>query len=173
MTGFIRVLLAVALVTATVLIGTAAPDEASAHPGGTDGNGCHVCRTNCASWGIPTGFYHRHNPVRSCFEQVAATATPVPPTATPRPPTAAPTAVPTATPSPTLTPIPTATATPTDTPPLTPVHAAPLFEAPPGGGDGGRTGLVIAAVAALALAAAGAVGGFLIPRRRASRKRDA
>lgn len=37
------------------------PRQGFAHPGGLDGNGCHVCRTNCTeSWGIPYGFYHRH-----------------------------------------------------------------------------------------------------------------
>jgi hypothetical protein len=42
---------------------------AQAHPGRTDSNGCHVCRTNCTEvWGIPYGFYHRHNPVRPCFD---------------------------------------------------------------------------------------------------------
>lgn len=32
-----------------------------AHPGRTDSNGCHTCRTNCASWGLSTGQYHCHN----------------------------------------------------------------------------------------------------------------
>jgi hypothetical protein len=54
-----------------------------AHPGGTDGNGCHTCRTNCTErWGIPYGFYHRHDPVRPCFAQAPVTeptSTPVPP----------------------------------------------------------------------------------------------
>jgi hypothetical protein len=46
-----------------------APNVASAQPthsGGTDKNGCHVCRTNCRKYGIPTGYYHRHYPVRPC-----------------------------------------------------------------------------------------------------------
>lgn len=43
-------------------------NSASAHPGGTDGDGCHTCRTNCTErWGIPYGYYHRHGPVRDCF----------------------------------------------------------------------------------------------------------
>ena len=49
-----------------------------AHPGGTDGNGCHVCRTNCNGWGIPFGFYHRHYPVRACFQRAAPVPTPTP-----------------------------------------------------------------------------------------------
>lgn len=32
-----------------------------AHPGRTDANGCHVCRTNCDKWGLSTGEYHCHN----------------------------------------------------------------------------------------------------------------
>lgn len=34
---------------------------ASAHPGRTDSNGGHTCRTNCGSWGLSTGEYHYHN----------------------------------------------------------------------------------------------------------------
>jgi hypothetical protein len=32
-----------------------------AHPGGTDSSGCHVCRTNCAQYGLFTGQRHCHN----------------------------------------------------------------------------------------------------------------
>ena len=32
-----------------------------AHPGRTDGNGCHTCRTNCEKWGLSNGEYHCHN----------------------------------------------------------------------------------------------------------------
>ena len=54
------------LVIVGSLLGSATITEA--HPGGTDGNGCHTCRTNCTeSWGISYGFYHRHHPVRPCF----------------------------------------------------------------------------------------------------------
>ncbi len=31
------------------------PSLASAHPGRTDSNGGHYCRTNCAKWGLETG----------------------------------------------------------------------------------------------------------------------
>jgi hypothetical protein len=34
---------------------------ASAHPGRTDANGGHVCRTNCGQWGLQPGEYHYHN----------------------------------------------------------------------------------------------------------------
>ncbi len=54
------------LVIVGSLLGSATITKA--HPGGTDGNGCHTCRTNCTErWGIPYGYYHRHYPVRSCF----------------------------------------------------------------------------------------------------------
>ena len=33
----------------------------SAHPGRTDANGGHYCRTNCAKWGLRDGEYHYHN----------------------------------------------------------------------------------------------------------------
>ncbi|MET3508376.1 copper amine oxidase N-terminal domain-containing protein [Halalkalibacter oceani] len=38
-----------------------APSLAGAHPGRTDANGGHTCRTNCAKWGLKTGEYHYHN----------------------------------------------------------------------------------------------------------------
>lgn len=37
------------------------PSKVEAHPGRTDANGCHYCRTNCADWGLRTGQYHCHN----------------------------------------------------------------------------------------------------------------
>lgn len=33
----------------------------SAHPGRTDANGGHTCRTNCERWGLSYGEYHYHN----------------------------------------------------------------------------------------------------------------
>lgn len=33
----------------------------SAHPGRTDSNGGHTCRTNCSKWGLSNGEYHYHN----------------------------------------------------------------------------------------------------------------
>jgi competence protein ComEC len=32
-----------------------------AHPGKTDANGGHTCRTNCEKWGLKQGEYHTHN----------------------------------------------------------------------------------------------------------------
>lgn len=33
---------------------------ARSHPGNTDANGCHTCRTNCEKWGLEYGEYHCH-----------------------------------------------------------------------------------------------------------------
>ncbi len=30
------------------------------HPGNTASDGCHYCRTNCATWGVPQGQRHCH-----------------------------------------------------------------------------------------------------------------
>lgn len=70
-----------------VLFVLAVPEPVDAHPGRTDGNGCHTCRTNCTqSWGIPYGYYHRHHPVRDCFSS-SPTSPPPPTTTTTRPTT--------------------------------------------------------------------------------------
>lgn len=73
-----RFVFAVALaVIAHVAAGQFSPQASpvEAHPGGTDGNGCHTCRTNCVErWGISYGYYHRHNPVRGCFSTQPAPA---------------------------------------------------------------------------------------------------
>lgn len=37
------------------------PKNVLAHPGKTDGNGCHYCRTNCSKWGLNNDEYHCHN----------------------------------------------------------------------------------------------------------------
>ena len=41
-----------AMLSATLLGATQA---VKAHPGRTDGNGCHTCRTNCEKWGLAYG----------------------------------------------------------------------------------------------------------------------
>lgn len=71
------------------------PVLAEAHPGRTDANGGHYCRTNCAKWGLENGEYHYHNGGGS-NSKPAATAKPA------VKPTAKPTAKPVATPAPTL-----------------------------------------------------------------------
>lgn len=46
-----------------------APNQAFAHPGDTDRNGCHTCRTNCYEWDLYYGQYHCHNSGKNIFEQ--------------------------------------------------------------------------------------------------------
>lgn len=36
------------------------PSFVEAHPGRTDSNGGHTCRTNCEKWGLEYGEYHYH-----------------------------------------------------------------------------------------------------------------
>lgn len=48
---FIMVILIIGMMPSIVL----------AHPGRTDSNGCHYCRTNCAKYGLSNGEYHCHN----------------------------------------------------------------------------------------------------------------
>ena len=92
------------------------PPRVESHPGGTDGSGCHTCRTNCTGWGIPYGFYHRHNPVRACF---ASVTTPAPTQPPPPPPTRAPASVATPAPTPPASPPPaSSTLDDTDSTPL-------------------------------------------------------
>ena len=40
------------------------PKFAFAHPGRTASDGCHYCRTNCSSWGVPWGERHCHGRVK-------------------------------------------------------------------------------------------------------------
>jgi hypothetical protein len=56
-----------------------------AHPGGTDSSGCHVCRTNCAQYGLFTGQRHCHNqssPTPSITPPTAPRTSPSPSTPT-------------------------------------------------------------------------------------------
>lgn len=45
----------------TLIITMISSTGALAHPGRTDSNGGHYCRTNCAKWGLKDGEYHYHN----------------------------------------------------------------------------------------------------------------
>jgi len=45
---------------AVVAISFGAAPESSAHPGGTDEDGCHVCRSNCEKWDAEAGKRHCH-----------------------------------------------------------------------------------------------------------------
>lgn len=46
---------------AAMLLLTSSVASVSAHPGRTDSNGGHTCRTNCEKWGLEYGEYHYHN----------------------------------------------------------------------------------------------------------------
>ena len=43
-----------------IMIIVLSPLYVEAHPGRTDSNCCHTCRTNCAKWGLRYGQYHCH-----------------------------------------------------------------------------------------------------------------
>ena len=75
--------------------------EVAAHPGGTAGDGCHFCRTNCAKYGEVQDQRHCHN-AKSSPAPVKFSAPPPPPK-TPRT-TVFPTAVPPTTVPPTTVP---------------------------------------------------------------------
>jgi hypothetical protein len=63
------------------------PASAVAHPGNTDSQGGHTCRTNCASWGLGNGQYHLHNrPARAPREPAPSPQPPIaPPHSSPAP----------------------------------------------------------------------------------------
>lgn len=48
----------------------------SAHPGRTDANGGHTCRTNCERWGLSYGEYHYHNGGGSSSESKSSPSAP-------------------------------------------------------------------------------------------------
>lgn len=48
-------------VVVVVLMLSSTPSSVKAHPGRTDANGCHTCKTNCGKWGLEYGQYHCHN----------------------------------------------------------------------------------------------------------------
>lgn len=98
------------------------PNSVLAHPGRTDSNGGHVCRTNCEKWGEVSGAWHSHGggeavpapkteetqKVIEIYPTAFLTSVPT------RIPTRIPTKQPTLTVTPTL--IPTETPTPTIVP---------------------------------------------------------
>lgn len=67
----LRVLLS--LVTAFVIFFTS---SAYAHPGKTDANGGHTCRTNCEKWGLKSGEYHYHDKNGNIIRQTNKTIHP-------------------------------------------------------------------------------------------------
>lgn len=74
--GFILGLIAV------LVIGVNSP--AYAHPGRTASDGCHYCRTNCDSWGVPYNERHCHGGVE-VQQSVETVVEANPPTSTPVP----------------------------------------------------------------------------------------
>jgi hypothetical protein len=83
----------------TIFLFIISPVSVFAHPGKTDSDGCHYCRTNCDKWGVPRNERHCHNggTIKKATVQ-PKTPTRVP-TKIPRP-----TKVPTQKPTPTLVP---------------------------------------------------------------------
>ena len=79
-----------------------------AHPGRTASDGCHYCRTNCDSWGVPWNERHCHNGSSAPIQQAQPTQIPIEINT----PTSTVTPYPTSTPILTNTPIPTNTPTP-------------------------------------------------------------
>ena len=51
-------------VITTLLIFICLSQYVSAHPGRTASDGCHYCRTNCGSWGVPWNERHCHGRVK-------------------------------------------------------------------------------------------------------------
>lgn len=148
--------------TLAVGISPSGTDTAEAHPGNTDGNGCHTCRTNCSErWGISYGYYHRHNPVRACFALTSPpTSTPPPPPTSTRAPPPTPTEVPTDTfVKPTRTPRPENPGTSTPIPTLVTPEASATGGADEDGNDLGAP-VATGALAIVALGGAAAVMGW-------------
>ena len=48
------------ILTLTAMFVVTTFQTASAHPGRTAADGCHYCRTNCSSWGVPWNERHCH-----------------------------------------------------------------------------------------------------------------
>ena len=61
------------LIMITIVI--LSPLYVEAHPGRTDSNGCHTCRTNCAKWGLSYGQYHCHGKTNSSTSTTNKTTT--------------------------------------------------------------------------------------------------
>lgn len=49
------------IITLIIILFVFSTASVSAHPGKTDGDGCHTCWTNCEKWGLEYGEYHCHN----------------------------------------------------------------------------------------------------------------
>ena len=49
------------IITLIIILFVFSTASVSAHPGKTDGDGCHTCWTNCEKWGLEYGEYHCHD----------------------------------------------------------------------------------------------------------------
>nr|WP_240417897.1 YHYH domain-containing protein [Paenibacillus periandrae] len=49
------------ILISTLILSLSLSSFAAAHPGRTDSNGGHTCKTNCEKWGLKYGEYHYHN----------------------------------------------------------------------------------------------------------------
>lgn len=97
----------------TILLFIFSSTSVSAHPGNTAADGCHYCRTNCDSWGVPWNERHCHGGASNTNTAPQVVSSPV------VQPTSAPTIKPTVRPM--VKPIVKPTVTPTSTPTSTPV----------------------------------------------------
>lgn len=61
----------------TIIVFTFTLNNVYAHPGRTDSNGCHTCRTNCTKWGLSQGEYHCHNSKTTTSRTSTSTTKPV------------------------------------------------------------------------------------------------
>ena len=96
------------LIPISIIILLISPYIGLAHPGRTASDGCHYCRTNCASWGEVQGARHCHGGYSPPSTYTVPITTSLPtPTPTPRP-----TFTPTPTPKETSIPISTPTLSP-------------------------------------------------------------
>ncbi len=65
-----------AILCAVFIIFSFVGNTAFAHPGRTDSNGGHTCRTNCEKWGLQYGEYHYHNGGNSTSSSNSGTTRP-------------------------------------------------------------------------------------------------
>lgn len=64
-------MVAMGVLAVSVSLLTFLAPPASAHPGNTDRSGCHVCRTNCPSWGLAYDERHCHGAPRQPSAPIA------------------------------------------------------------------------------------------------------
>ena len=161
------------------------PITVQAHPGRTDASGGHTCKTDCASWGLSAGEYHKHNAggyTNSQGQQFDKQGnnlggsqpkpTPTPEASVPIQPPAAVKPATTVVPSPAPSPEPTQEPESTPTPTPTPSPTLPAQEVTSEGGedqDDGWGSDDTATLATLLTIVGAGTGGYYLIRRRARR----